>query len=57
MIYYPIGNHIWIYLFDMAMMEALAIYTWQFRKLPGVMYYIARQACKGAWILFFFLVR
>ncbi|MBU2699057.1 signal transduction histidine kinase [Sporomusaceae bacterium BoRhaA] len=49
------GNHIWIYLFDMAMMEALAIYTWQFRKLPGAMYYIACQVCKGAWILFFLL--
>lgn len=49
--YYPIGNNIWIYLFDMAIIEAMAIYTWRFRKLPGAMPYIVHQACKGGWLL------
>lgn len=53
--YKPIGDYIWFYLLVIVMMEALGIYTWRFRKMPGAMAYIVSQACKGAWLLFLFL--
>jgi len=48
--YYPIEN-IKFYLFVIAILEALAVYTWQFRQMPGAMVASISQICKGIWLL------
>jgi len=48
--YYPIDN-IKFYLFVIALLEALAVYTWQFRKIPGAMTASIAQVLKGVWLL------
>lgn len=49
--YYHLEN-IGFYLFVIAVMEAIAIYTFQSRKMPGAMMAVISQVCKGAWLLF-----
>lgn len=53
--YSPIGDSIWIYSVDILLLEALALYTWRFRSLPGAVPFISQQVCKGAWLLFLVL--
>lgn len=50
--YYPIGDTIWFYIFVIAALEAMAIYTWQFRKVPGGRPQAFLQASKGTWLFF-----
>ena len=52
--YYPYDN-LGFYLFVIAVLEAQAIYTWQFRNMPGAMMASLSQACKGLWLLFLVL--
>ncbi|MDU2064755.1 MAG: histidine kinase N-terminal 7TM domain-containing protein [Sporomusaceae bacterium] len=48
--YYPIEN-IKFYLLVIVLLEAMAVYTWQFRKLPGAMMASISQGCKVVWLL------
>lgn len=48
--YYPIES-ITFYFCVIAVLEALAIYTWQFRKMPGAITAASAQVCKAIWIL------
>jgi signal transduction histidine kinase len=48
-------DSIGFYFFVIGALEALAIYTWQFRKMPGAVVGTASQVCKGAWLLFLVL--
>lgn len=48
--YYPI-HHIWFYLIVIAILEALAVYIWQFRGLPGAKPLFYCQVCKSLWLL------
>lgn len=49
--YYPIGDNHWFYLFVIAVLEGLAIYLWQYRKMPGAILQICCQCGKGMWLL------
>jgi signal transduction histidine kinase len=49
--YYLIDN-IAFYLFVIAALQAQAVYTWQFRKMPGALMAVLSQTCKAAWLLF-----
>lgn len=44
--FYPIAN-IWVYVLVIAALEAQAVYTWQFRKMPGAKMAVYSQVCKG----------
>ena len=46
------GESIWSSLIVIAVLEALAVYLWQFRKSPGALPQIYGLACKAAWLLF-----
>lgn len=48
--YYPIEN-IKFYLAVIVLLEALAVYTWQFRKIPGAMVASISQVFKSIWLI------
>lgn len=52
--YFLIEN-VGFYLFVVAVLACLAIYTWQFRQIPGAMMAVLSQVCKAAWLLFLVL--
>lgn len=47
---YAVANE-WFYLLIIAILEALAVYTWQFRKMPGAKMIVLAQICKMIWLL------
>ena len=49
-IYHPIEN-IKFYLAVILLLEALAVYTWQFRKIPGAMVASVSQVFKSIWLI------
>ena len=55
-IFQPMSANIWLYLFVIAVLEALLLYFWRFRKLPGAMPQVYAQACKVVWILGFIMI-
>jgi signal transduction histidine kinase len=46
-----IGTQLWFPLFVIGCLEALAIYTWQFRKELGARWQSYGIVCKGGWLL------
>lgn len=48
---YPFIDNIWLYFLLAAIFEALAVYLYQFRKIPGAVPLAGCQACKAVWIL------
>jgi signal transduction histidine kinase len=46
-----IGTNLWLPLFAVAVMEGIAVYTWQFRREPGARSLAYIQVCKAVWIL------
>lgn len=53
---YPLGDNIWFYMVTIAVLEALAIYAWQFRKMPGAVTQVIMLASKGVLLLSLVLV-
>lgn len=49
--YYPITANLWLYLLVIAVLGAMAIYTWQYRKIPGAVAVAMSQLCKALWLL------
>lgn len=41
----------WFYLLIIAALEAQAVYTWRFRKMPGARMVVFGQICKMTWLL------
>ena len=48
--YYTVEN-MGLHVFAIMALEAQAIYTWQFREIPGAKTAALAQVCKGIWIL------
>jgi signal transduction histidine kinase len=48
--YHPI-HYLWFYLLTIAVLEALAVYIWQFRRLQGARPLFYCQVCKSFWLL------
>jgi len=46
-----LGTHLWITLVAVAVMEGIAVYSWQFRKELGARSLIYLQICKATWLL------
>ena len=51
LIFYPQIYDIWFYLLVIAILEGIAIYTWQYRKVPGARPQVFCQICKAFWLL------
>ena len=49
-IYHSIHN-IWFYLVVIAVLEGLAVYIWQFRRISGAKALFYCQVCKSVWLL------
>lgn len=49
--YYPITTNLWFYILVITILGALAIYTWQYRKMTGAMAVALIQLCKGSILL------
>lgn len=47
----PIIVHLWFPLFVIAVLEGIAIHTWQFRSEPGARYQSYAMTTKAAWML------
>lgn len=45
------GHQIWSSMFVIALLEGIAIHTWQFRKERGALPHVYVQACRGGWVL------
>ena len=46
-----LGTHLWITFVAVAVMEGIAVYSWQFRKEPGARSLMCIQVCKATWLL------
>lgn len=53
--FHSIDDSMWLYLIDLALLEALVIYTWKFRDMPGAKTYLLTQTAKGFWLFFLVL--
>lgn len=47
---YAVANE-WFYVLIIAILEVLAVYTWQFRKMPGAKMIVLAQIGKMIWLL------
>lgn len=49
--YRPIGTNLWFYFFVVAILEALAVYIWRFKDMPGAKVQVYAQLCKICWVM------
>jgi signal transduction histidine kinase len=48
---FPPNNYLWLYLTSIAVFEALAVYLYQYRAIPGARPLILNLSCKALWLL------